>query len=148
MTAARADVQSDVMQRIVRLILIALVSAIVVLGLGYAWGASGRMAIRSALDETRQQLDIAEARGHVLDARVSLYNMNFGDASRRLEDAKVPLRRVRQRCADEGRDDAVRSVSAALEHVDEAQRLAGKLDQAANSKAGEALEAIRVATSR
>lgn len=148
MTAGRADVQSDVMQRIVRLILIAFVAAIVVLGLGYAWGASGRMAIRSALDETRQQLDVAEARGHVLDARVSLYNMNFGDASRRLEDAKVPLRRVRQRCVDEGRDDAVRSVSAALEHVDEAQRLAGKLDQAANSKAGEALEAIRVATSR
>jgi hypothetical protein len=32
--------------------------------------------------------------------------------------------------------------------VEEAQRLAGKLDQAANSKAGEALEAIKVATSK
>jgi hypothetical protein len=32
--------------------------------------------------------------------------------------------------------------------VDDAQRLSGKLDQSANSKAGEALEAIRVATSR
>ena len=47
-----------------------------------------------------------------------------------------------------GRTDAVRSIAAALEHVDEAQRLAGKLDQAANSKAGEALEAIKVATSK
>jgi len=32
--------------------------------------------------------------------------------------------------------------------VDEAQRLSGKLDQAANSRTGEALEAIRVATAK
>jgi hypothetical protein len=136
------------MHRLVRIALIGLVTALVLVGLGYAWGVSGRSALESSLDETRQHLDIAEARGHVLDARVSLYNMNFGDASRRLEEAKVPLRRIRQRYVDAGRDDAVRSISAAIEHVDEAQRLAGKLDQAANSKAGEALEAIRVATSQ
>jgi hypothetical protein len=136
------------MQRLVRLTLIGLGIAIVLLGFGYVWGASGRSALQSQLDDVRQHLDVAEARGHVLDARVSLYNMNFGDASSRLEEAKVPLRRIRQRYVDDGRDDAVRSLAAALEHVDEAQRLAGKLDQAANSKAGEALEAIRVATSR
>lgn len=136
------------MNRLVRIALIGLITALVLVGLGYAWGVSGRSALESSLDETRQHLDVAEARGHVLDARVSLYNMNFGDASRRLEEAKVPLRRIRQRYVDAGRDDAVRSISAAIEHVDEAQRLAGKLDQAANSKAGEALEAIRVATSR
>jgi hypothetical protein len=136
------------MQRIVRLSLIGLGIAIVLLGLGYVWGVSGRSALESQLDDARQHLDVAEARGHVLDARVSLYNMNFGDASRRLEEAKVPLRRIRQRYVDDGQDDVVRSLAAALEHVDEAQRLAGKLDQAANSKAGEALEAVRVATSR
>jgi hypothetical protein len=136
------------MRRLGRLALMALVAVLVVLGLGYVWGASGRSATQSALEEARERLDIAELRGHVLDARVSLYNMNFGDASRRLEEAKVPLRRIRQRYVDAGKDDAVRSISAALEHVDEAQRLAGKLDQGANSKAGEALEAIRVATSR
>ena len=136
------------MQRIVRLALIAAAAALVLLGIGYVWGVSGRSAVQSALDEARQQLDVAEARSQVLDARVSLYNMNFGDASRRLEEAKVPLRRIRERYVDAGQDDAVRSLAAALEHVDEAQRLAGRLDQAANSKAGEALEAIRVATSR
>ena len=136
------------MKRIGRLILGALGIAIVILGLGYAWGASGRTTMQSALDEARQQLDIAAARGEVLDARVSLYNMNFGEASRRLEEAKTPLRRIRERYADGGRTDAVRSIAAALEHVDEAQRLAGKLDPGANSKAGEALEAIRVATAR
>ena len=124
------------MRRIGRLVLIALVIAVVVFGLGYAWGVSGRYTMQSALDEAQQRLDIAEARGELLDARVSLYNMNFGDASRRLEEAKVPLRRIRQRFADDDKTDAARSISAALEHIDEAQRLSGKLDQAANSKAG------------
>jgi hypothetical protein len=131
-----------------RLALIALVVAIVILGLGYAWGASGRRALQRSLDEAQQQTETAQARGLLLDARVSLYNMNFGDASRNFEDAKVPLRRAQQRFADSGEADRARSIGTALERVDEAQRLAGKLDQAANSKAGEALDALRAATSR
>jgi hypothetical protein len=136
------------MAKIGKLVLAGAVVVLVVLGLGYAWGASGRGTLQTALDDARQRLDIADARGHVLDARVSLYNMNFGDASRRFEDAKEPLRRIRQRYVEAGSTDAVRSISAALEHLDEAQRLAGKLEPAANTKAGEALEAIKVATSR
>jgi len=136
------------MARAGKLILAALVAAIITLGFGYAWGAYGRSSIQTALDEARQQLDLAEARGHLLDARVSLYNMNFGDASRRLEEAKGPLRRTHQRFVDDDKDDAARALGTALEQVDEAQRLANKLDQAANTKTGEALEAIKVATSR
>lgn len=129
-------------------IMSAVVALIVCLGLAYVWGASGRFALQRTLDETRQQLDLAEARGLILDARVSLYNLNFGEASRALEAAKVPLRRARERYQDLGRPDAALSVESAVRHVEEAQRLAGGLDQAANSKAGEALEAIRVATSK
>lgn len=136
------------MGRVGQLILSAVVVVIVAVGLGFAWGASGRLAIQGALDDTRQQLDLAEARGHILDARVSLYNMNFGDASSRLEEAKAPLRRVRQRYQDARRNDAASGIDAALGHLEEAQRLAGKLDQGANTKAGEALEAIKVATSK
>jgi hypothetical protein len=136
------------MAKIARLVLAGAIVVLVVLGLGYAWGASGRGTLQTALTDAEQRLDIADARGQVLDARVSLYNMNFGDASRRFEDAKEPLRRTRQRYVDAGNTDAVRSLSAALEHLDEAQRLAGKLEPAANTKAGEALEAIKVATSR
>jgi hypothetical protein len=132
----------------VRIFLTALVVLIICLGLGYAWGASGRRIVQTALDDSRQQLDLAEARGALLDARVSLYNNNFGDASRRLEEAKVPLRKVKDRFQDAGTSDAAASIDAALGHIDEAQRLAGKLDPAANTRAGEALEAIRVATQR
>ena len=134
------------MARMGKFVLAGIVVLIVCVGLGFAWGVSGRGEIQNALDSTRQRLDVAEARGHILDARVSLYNNNFGDASRHFEEAKVALRRVRDRFSEDGQRDAVASVSAALERLDEAQRLSGKLDPAANSKAGEALEAVRVAT--
>ena len=131
-----------------KLALAVLVALVVALGLGYGWGASGKPSLTSALDDTKQQLDLAEARGHLLDARVSLYNVNFGDAARHFDDAKAPLRRVRERYQQVGKNAAAGSVTAALEHIDEGQRLAGKLDQAANNKANDALEAIKVASSQ
>src|SRR5690606_6478962 len=125
-----------------RILLSILVGLLICLGLGYAWGSSGRRALEQTLTESRQQLDLAEARGALLDARVSLYNNNFGDASRRFEDAKEPLRRVRERYQEARRNDA------ALRHVEEAQRLSARLDPTANARGGEALEAIRVATEK
>ena len=130
-----------------RLILSALVAALVALGLGYVWGASGRFSIQNTLDQARLQLDLAEARGAILESRVSLYNVNFGDAGRHLEDAKAALRRARERYQQVGNNAAAGNIAAALAHIEEGQRLAGKLDQAANTKANDALEAIRVATS-
>ena len=131
-----------------RIALTGLVMLIVVLGLGYAWGVSGRTALEATLEESRQQLDLAEARGAILDARVSLYNNNFGDASRRLEDAKEPLRRLRQRWQDAGENRPAAGIETAIRHVDEAQQLAARLDPTANARTGEALEAIKVAASR
>jgi hypothetical protein len=131
-----------------RLALAALVALIVTLGVGYAWGGAGRGALTQALDDARQQLDLAEARGYLLDARVSLYNVNFGDASRHFEEAKAPLRRAQDRYQTAGKSAAAVSIAAAMEHAAEGQRLAGKLDQSANAKAGDALEAIRVATQK
>ena len=132
-----------------RIFLIFLATLIVTLGLGYAWGASGRWTVETALLNSRQDLDLAVARTALLESRVALYNNNFGDASRRLEDAKAPLRRVKDRLQDEKESGAAAGIDTALTHVEEAQRLAGQLDPAANSRAGEALEAIRVSvTSR
>lgn len=131
-----------------KLILTTFIALVVCLGLGFAWGASGRVALQALLDDTRQQLDLAEARGQILEARVSLYNNNFGDASRHFEDAKAPLRRVKERYQDARRRDSASTIDAALGQLDEGQRLAGKLDPASNTKAGEALEAIKVATAR
>jgi hypothetical protein len=131
-----------------RLILIVFVALVVCLGLGFGWGASGQRGLQTELDEARQQLDLAESRGRILDARVSLYNNNFGDASRHFEEAKPPLRRLKARYHDANRSDAASGIDAALGHVEEGQRLAGSLDQSANTKAGEALEALRVASGK
>lgn len=132
----------------VRKALLFLVVILVTLGLGFAWGASGRLSIQSSLSATTEQLDLAEARGALLDARVSLYNMNFGDASRHCEHAKDVIRRLKGRYQESGKSDAASSADAALRHVDEAQRLAGKLDPAANNAAGAALEALKVAAQK
>jgi hypothetical protein len=131
-----------------RIALAAFGALVIALGVGYAMGGSGRYTLQNALDEARARLDVAEARGHLLEARVSLYNVNFGDASRHFEEAKAPLRRVRERLQSDGRNAAAGSIAAALEHAEEGQRLAGKLDQTANAKANDALEAIRVAVSQ
>jgi hypothetical protein len=125
-----------------------LVALFVTLGLGYAWGSSGKLSLTSALDETKQQLDIAEARGHLLDARVSLYNVNFGDASRQFEEAKAPLRRVHDRYQSDGKKAAAESTATAIERAEEGQRLAAKLDQTANAKAAQALDAIKAAAEK
>jgi hypothetical protein len=131
-----------------RLIAAGIAALIVAAGIGYAMGGSGRFSLQTALDDARERLDVAEARGQLLEARVSLYNVNFGDASRHFEDSKAPLRRLRDRYQRLGKNASANSVGAAMAHVEEGQRLAGKLDQAANSRANDALEAIRVASSQ
>jgi hypothetical protein len=126
-----------------RQLLIAAVAVVVILGAGYGWGASGRSALRAIADESRQALDRAEARGAILEGRVSLYNNNFGDASRQFEEAKSPLLRMKQRYQDAGEPEAVAAADAALKEVEEAQRLAAKLDPAAHNSAARALEALK-----
>lgn len=129
-----------------RKLLFALVTVLVVLGFGYVWGASGRGALQTIADESRQALDLAEARGAILEARVSLYNNNFGDASRRLEESKDALRRLKTRFADADEDEKAASVDSALKQVEEAQQLAGKLDAAAQSAATKAHETLKTVT--
>lgn len=119
-----------------------------ILLVGFLWGASGRRTAERGLDGAKQQLDLAEARGRILEARVSLYNVNFGEAQRQLEDAKVPLTRARDQYQQDGKRDSAEGLSAALARLQEAQRLAGRLDQNANTQASEALKAIQVATSK
>jgi hypothetical protein len=73
---------------------------------------------------------------------VAIYSVNFGEASRHLEGARGLLGRADDRLKSLGRDDDVRQVRTALASIDEAQRMAGKLDQSANSRAGEAAKVV------
>ena len=109
---------------------------------GWLWGRSGRPDTAAALQTSELRGELLGARAAVLDARVAIYNVNFGEASKHLEDARGLLRRADERLKSLGRDDEVKQVQTALASIDEAQRMAGKLDQGANSRAGEAAKAV------
>ncbi|MBA3639495.1 MAG: hypothetical protein M3541_20915 [Acidobacteriota bacterium] len=51
-----------------RLFLISLATLIVTLGLGFAWGASGRWTVETALEDSRQEMDLVVARSALLEA--------------------------------------------------------------------------------
>ena len=109
---------------------------------GWILGRSGRPDMAPALQTSELRGELLGARAAALDARVAIYNVNFGEASKHLEDARGLLRRADARLKSLGRDDEARQVQTALTSIDEAQRMAGKLDQSANSRAGEAAKAI------
>jgi len=95
-----------------------------------------------ALQASELRGELHGARAAVLDARVAIYSVNFGEASRHLEGARGLLGRADDRLKSLGRDDEARQVHSALASIDEAQRMAGKLDQSANSRAGEAAKVV------
>ena len=115
--------------------------ALAVLG-GWIWGATGQSRAEEALAKTGVGLHLANARGNMLAARVSLFEVNFGDASRSLEDAKADLVTAaeafdRLRLNDEAA--AAREVAA---RVEDARQLAGRLNQTANTRLAEALRLL------
>jgi hypothetical protein len=117
-------------------------AVLVALLAGWLWGASGRSAISRELQTAQLRSDLLDARAAVLDARVAIYSVNFGEASQHLEDARGLLRRSDERFKSLGRTDESSRVQSALASIDDAQRLAGKLDQGANARAGEAAKIV------
>jgi hypothetical protein len=125
-----------------KLVLGIAVGLVVALLAGWIWGASGRSDMARALQTSELRGELLGARAAVLDARVAIYSVNFGEASRHLEGARGLLGRADERLKSLGRDDEVRQVQTALASIDDAQRMAGKLDQSANSRAGEAAKMV------
>lgn len=115
---------------------------VVALLAGWIVGRSGGSDTARALQTSELRGELLAARAAILDARVAIYNVNFGEASSHLEDARGLLGRADERLKSLGRDDDVGHVQAALASIDDAQRMAGKLDQGANSRAGEAAKVL------
>jgi hypothetical protein len=112
---------------------------------GWLWGASGRFAVERQVQTLQLRLELSQARTRVLEARVSLHQMNFGQAGQQLEQARPMLRWARERFQEQGQTDAANTLNGAVAHIEEAQRLAGMLDQAAEGRAAEAGRAIDIA---
>jgi len=118
------------------------VALLVALSAAWLWGSSGKGDLQRALDLAELRNDLLAARGALLSARVDLYIVNFGDASRDFESARTALRRAEARLKTVGRDEDVMRLGVALARLDEAQQFAGKLDQTANARAAEAMKPI------
>jgi hypothetical protein len=123
-------------------LLIAVLALLLVLGTGWLWGAFGRWEAERALEQTRLQADLIAGRSLLLDARLELYNVNFGNASRHLEEARQLLRGVSEDLEARGLDEQIKTLELALMTIDQAHSLAGKLDPAANSRAADAARLI------
>jgi len=109
---------------------------------GWIWGTSGQSDATRALETAELNGELLGARAAILDARVAIYSVNFGEASGHLENARGLLRRAEERLTRLVLDDEVKQVQAALRCIDDAQRMAGKLDQSANSRAGDAAKML------
>ena len=118
------------------------VALMVAFGTGWLWGSSGRWDADRIIRAAQLRSDLFEARGSVLGARVELYNLNFGNASRHFEDAKGLLRRAAERLNTAGQQEDAKRLDPALARLDEAQKLAGRLDQGANTRAADAEQTI------
>jgi hypothetical protein len=119
-----------------------ILALLVVLGAAWYSGASGKWAAVSSLEAAELRSDLIEGRSRLLDARLDLYSVNFGNASRHLEGARDLLRAAGERLTALGREDEAKRLDTALLKIDEAQRMAGQLEQGANDRVAEAARTV------
>ncbi|MBI2833422.1 MAG: hypothetical protein HYX76_03230 [Acidobacteria bacterium] len=131
--------------RILKLVVVGMVGAAVIFLAGWLYGRGGKTDLADALQAADVRLSLATARAAALDARVGLYNLNFGDAARRLDDAKTALETGRRQIQAWDNAAADQAAADAIERITEAQRLAARVDQSANQQVAEAVAAIDAA---
>ena len=122
-------------------IVITVLAIIVVLG-AWFWGANGRWTAERALQRAELRQNLMEGRSNVLEARLDVYSVNFGEASRHLENARALLGRASDQLTHLDRASDATAVQAALAGIDDAQRMAGNLDQNANTRAADVAKII------
>ena len=123
----------------------AIVAVALSFGIGWVWGASGRNAAEREQSRLLMQHDFTRARAALLEWRVNLFLVNFGDASKRFEEARGVVESLQARLREQGDANAAGKLEAVLVSVKEAQRLAASVDQGAQSAAEAALKALTAA---
>jgi hypothetical protein len=115
---------------------------LVAVGVGWVWGASGRSDSDRALQIAELRGQLLEGRAAVLNARLDIYSVNCGEASRNFEAARAALHAANARLMSQSRTKEAKSLEGALSRIDEAQRLAGQLNQDANAVAADAAKIL------
>ncbi|HEV3058106.1 MAG TPA: hypothetical protein VGY48_07645 [Vicinamibacterales bacterium] len=124
------------------------VALLAALAVGWALGATGKSDINRAGQAAELQKYLLEGRADVLDARLDIYSVNFGEASRHFEAARDSLRAADARLTPLGRQEESKQLTIALTRIDEAQRMAGQLNQDSNALAAEAAKTINEVLAR
>ena len=127
------------MNRTAKLVLGFAIALLVAFGSGWLWGSTGRWDAEARLRDIELQLHLTQARGGLLQARIDVFEVNFGQASRHLVAARSALRAASAELATRGRDDARTKADSALASLGQAQQLVGRLDQSANARAAQAV---------
>jgi hypothetical protein len=104
----------------------------------WVYGRLSTAPARAEADQVRVRMLLLESRTQVLDAQLSLYAANFGNAAQHLEYAKPPLTAAATELTRLDHDDLAQKANAALQQVETGRALAAKLSLDANSRAGEA----------
>jgi hypothetical protein len=125
------------MSMLVKLAIGLLALAVLVVG-AWAYGRSSAAPARAEADATRLRMMLLDARAQVLDAQLSLYAANFGNAAQHLEYAKPPLNAASAELTRLNHYELATKASAALQQVTTGRDLAAKLSLDASSRAGEA----------
>jgi hypothetical protein len=121
---------------------IALLVLMVTTLVGYSYGRSGTSALRAEVESQRLRLQLAEARGQLLDARVAVYMVNFGQAGQHLTFAAPGLAAARATLAATRRPELAAKLEAAEKELHAARDLASKVSQDANGRAAEAARLV------
>jgi len=120
---------------------VALVLVVTVLA-AYLYGRSETSDLRTELAASRLRVQLAEARGQLLDAQIALYMVNFGQASQHLTYARPSLAAAKITLTDAGKPELAAKIEAAEKELNAARELAAKLSQDANSRAGQAARLV------
>ena len=109
---------------------------------GWLYGASGRSDVEEARRAAVQRADLNEARALVFEGQVAVFQLNFGDATKRFEGARVAVERIQAALRETGQAERAGRLEVVLSHLRDAQRLAVALDANARTAANAALQAL------
>ena len=125
-----------------RISLYILIGILVALLAGFLWGRAGRSALQVQAGIQELAMDVAEARASLLAARVDLFEVNFGEASRELAAARSWLQQGATRASAIGQDDNAARLKNVAARLDQTQQQIARLDQSANTTLAEAIRLL------
>lgn len=128
--------------RVLKIVGAVILAVILALASGWVWGTAGRLELQAKLDDTTLQLHMSEARARLLAARVDLYSLNFGAATKNLESAKLPLEGALGVFEQEGDTARANTIRATLASTEEGRSLAAQVNQSAQASVERALSSL------